>query len=177
MDFAKDLLYLSELKKSELKRTISKVPAHHFFTRTFFPPLSFSLDVGSGEGGGDEKGRWRGGESAELWDMRHMTHLSLFSILRQINPEILAKYLRPWICPCAMGMGRDNVMPLTGEFPFSPPGGPLAGGTRHVQPFQGGVLMTENSVGPAMSPSSRALSRTHGTGGILAAGLREGVQV
>ena len=40
-----------------------------------------------------------------------------------------------------------------------------------------GVPMTENSVGPARSPNSRALLRTLGTGGILAGGVREGVQV
>ena len=55
--------------------------------------------------------------------------------------------------------------------------GPLAGGTRHDPSFQCGVPMTENSVGPAKSPRSSALLRTLGTGGILAAGFREGVQV
>ena len=37
--------------------------------------------------------------------------------------------------------------------------------------------MTENSVGPAQVPRSKALTRPHGTVGILAQGLREGVQV
>ena len=66
--------------------------------------------------------------------------------------------------------GWESLFPRTG-------GRPLARGTRHAPPFHGGVPVTENSVGPASVPSNGVFIRPLGQGGILAAGLREGVQV
>ena len=66
--------------------------------------------------------------------------------------------------------GWESLFPRTG-------GRPLARGTRHAPPFHGGVPMTENSVGPASVPSNGVFIRPLGQGGILAQGLREGVQV